>query len=70
MLTLGRIFCGSDFRWLPFLVVVLAEMIFSFAVRPRRGSVTEAVAAPAHELRMLALLLERLESGTVHVGRG
>jgi hypothetical protein len=45
----------------PFLVIVLMEMIFSFTVRPGVGAVTEAVTAPAHELRMLALLLERLE---------
>jgi DNA mismatch repair ATPase MutS len=37
-------------------------MIFSFAVRPKVGQVTEAVSAPAHELRMLALLLEQLEN--------
>lgn len=45
----------------PFLVVVLAEMMFGFAVRPGAGEVKEAVTAPAHELGMLALLLERLE---------
>jgi hypothetical protein len=46
----------------PFLIVVLAEMIFSFAVRPKVGVVAEAVSAPAHELRILALLLEQLET--------
>jgi hypothetical protein len=45
----------------PFLFVVLAEMIFTFPLRPKTSKVAEAVSAPAHELRMLALLLERLE---------
>jgi MutS domain V len=59
--TLGGFF-AQQFSVTPFLVVVLLEMIFGFAVRPRVGRVTEAVSAPAHELRMLALLLERLET--------
>jgi len=59
--TLGGFF-AQQFSITPFLIVVLLEMIFSFAVRPRVGQVTEAVSAPAHELRMLALLLERLEN--------
>ena len=54
-------FFVQQFRIAPFLLVVLAEMLFSFAVRPSVGEVTSAVTAPAHELRMLALLLERLE---------
>lgn len=54
-------FFAQRFTAAPFLCVVLAEMIFSFALRPRVGRVAEAVTAPAHELRMLALLLERLE---------
>jgi hypothetical protein len=55
-------FFAQLFPIAPFLVVVLVEMIFSFALRPSVGQVTEAVSAPAHELRMLALLLERLEN--------
>jgi MutS domain V/MutS domain III len=58
--TLGGFF-AQRITGAPFLVVVLMEMIFSFTVRPGIGEVTEAVTAPAHELRMLALLLERLE---------
>jgi hypothetical protein len=46
----------------PFLFAVMAEMAFGFAVRPSVTAVTGAVSAPAHELRMLALLLERLEN--------
>jgi hypothetical protein len=60
LVTLGGFF-AQTFSVAPFLVVVLAEMIFSFALRPGVGQVTEAVSAPAHELRMLSLLLERLE---------
>jgi hypothetical protein len=46
----------------PFLFAVMAEMAFGFAVRPSVAAVTGVVSAPAHELRMLALLLERLEN--------
>ena len=60
VVTLGGFF-AQRFTAAPFLCVVLAEMMFSFAVRPRVGEVTEAVSAPAHDLRMLALLLDRLE---------
>ena len=60
VVTLGG-FLGQRFSAAPFLMVVLAEMMFSFAVRPGVGEVKEAVTAPAHELRMLSLLLERLE---------
>jgi len=58
--TLGGFF-AQRFTAAPFLCVVLAEMIFSFTIRPRVGEVAEAVSAPGHDLRMLALLLERLE---------
>jgi len=54
-------FFAQRFAAAPFLFVVLAEMMFSFTIRPRVGQVAEAVSAPAHDLRMLALLLERLE---------
>jgi hypothetical protein len=60
VVTLGGFFV-QRFSAVPFLMVVLAEMIFSFTIRPRVGEVAEAVAAPAHELKMLALLLEKLE---------
>ncbi len=54
-------FFAQQFTLAPFVGVVLAEMIFSFTIRPRVGQVAEAVSAPAHDLRMLALLLDRLE---------
>lgn len=60
VVTLGGFF-AQRFSAAPFLIVVLAEMILGFAVRPGVGQVKESVAAPAYELRMLALLLERLE---------
>jgi hypothetical protein len=60
LLTLAGFF-AQQFSAAPFLLVVLAEMLFSFAIRPGVGEVTSAVAAPAHELHMLALLLGRLE---------
>ncbi len=58
--TLGGFF-AQKFSAMPFLIVVLAEMGFSFALRPSVGQVMGSASAPAHELRMLALLLERLE---------
>jgi hypothetical protein len=61
VVTLGGFF-AQRFSAAPFLLVVLAEMTFSFAMRPRVGAVTGAVSAPAQELRMLALLLARLEN--------
>jgi MutS domain V len=60
VITLAGLF-AQRFSAAPFLIVVLAEMLFSFAVRPGIGAVIEAVSAPAHELQMLGLLLERLE---------
>ena len=60
LVTLG-LFFAQQFSVVPFLLVVLAEMLFSFPIRPRVGQVKESVSAPAHELKMLALLLEKLE---------
>ncbi len=60
VVTLGGFF-AQRMTASPFLVVVLAEMTFGFATRPGVGEVKDAVTAPAHELGMLALLLERLE---------
>jgi hypothetical protein len=55
-------FFAQQFSLAPFLVVVLAEMALGvFVLRPAVRQVAEAVSAPAHELGMLALLLERLE---------
>jgi hypothetical protein len=45
----------------PFLFVVLAELIFMMATNRATGQVAESVGTPAHELRLIALLLERLE---------
>jgi hypothetical protein len=45
----------------PFLVVVLAELMFGFATRGPMQQIVSAVSAPAHELRLIASLLERLE---------
>jgi MutS-like protein len=45
----------------PFLFVVLAELIFMMATNNATGKVAQSVGTPAHELRLIALLLERLE---------
>jgi len=45
----------------PFLVVVLFDFMFSMAVRGPLQQILTAVSAPAQELRLIALLLERLE---------
>jgi hypothetical protein len=54
-------FLGHRITGLPFLGAILLEMAFCYAIREGVGWVKEAVTAPAHELRMLALLLKRLE---------
>jgi hypothetical protein len=62
MVTLG-VFFAQRFTLAPFLIVVLAEMMLGvFVLRPAVRQVAEAVSAPAHELGMLSLLLERLEN--------
>src|SRR5205823_5856622 len=45
----------------PFLFVVLAELLFMMATNKATSQVAENVDTPAHELRLIALLLERLE---------
>jgi hypothetical protein len=45
----------------PFLFVVLGELMFMMATHQATGRVVEDVANPANELRLIALLLERLE---------
>jgi MutS-like protein len=45
----------------PFLFVVLAELMFMMATNKATGQVAGSVGTPAHELRLIALLLERLE---------
>jgi hypothetical protein len=44
-----------------FLFVVLAELIFMMVTNKATGQVAGSVGTPAHELRLIALLLERLE---------
>jgi hypothetical protein len=45
----------------PLLVVVLAELMFLMATNKATGQVAESAGTPANELRLVALLLERLE---------
>ena len=45
----------------PFLAVVLAELIFGLAVRDSVRRVSTLVSTPARELKLVRLLLERLE---------
>ena len=45
----------------PFLFVILAEMIFGFALRDSTRAVAGAVDTPSRELKLLGLLLARLE---------
>jgi hypothetical protein len=45
----------------PFLFVVLGELMFMMATHQATGRVVHDVANPASELRLIALLLERLE---------
>ena len=52
------------FEWLtlrPFLLVVLAELTFMMATNTATSRVASDVSMPATELRLIALLLERLE---------
>ena len=46
----------------PFLYVVLLEVVFGMAVRSSVSRITRTVNTPAHELGVMAGLLERLES--------
>ncbi len=45
----------------PFLFVVLGEIVVTMATHNATGRVVHDVVHPAHELRLIALLLERLE---------
>jgi len=45
----------------PFLLVILAELGFNLATRAPVERVEQSVQTPAHELRLLVLLLERME---------
>ena len=55
------LFLAQQISARPLLVVVLAELIFGLIVRDPVRSVVAAVSTPARELRLLGLLLERLE---------
>jgi hypothetical protein len=45
----------------PLLVVILAELMFLMATNKATGLVAESAGTPANELRLIALLLDRLE---------
>jgi MutS-like protein len=60
VLTLA-LFFAHVFSLLPFLVVLLGELIFNLSIRDSVGRVTAAVSTPAQELFLLGLLFERLE---------
>jgi len=47
---------------LPFALAVVAEMVFANVLRKPVAQVVDAVEAPAHDLALLAELLERLEA--------
>ena len=45
----------------PFLFVILAEIMFTMATNKATGRVVQGVDKPANELRLIAMMLERLE---------
>ncbi len=49
----------TDLR--PFLFVILAEIMFTMATNKATGRVVQGVDKPANELRLIAMMLERLE---------
>jgi MutS domain V len=55
------LFLAHLLNLVPFLFVVLFEMGFSLAIRDVMRSVAAKASAPARELRLVSLLLERLE---------
>jgi hypothetical protein len=55
------LFLAQQISARPLLVVVLAELIFGLIMRDAVRTVVAAVSTPARELRLLGLLLERLE---------
>ena len=60
VITLG-LWIGHVTPLFVFLLVLLAEIAFSMAIRAPMERVIEGVATPGRELRLLVLLLERLE---------
>jgi len=55
------LFLAHVLSLIPFLFVILAELGFNLAIRDPERRVTASASAPSRELRLLALLLERLE---------
>jgi len=45
----------------PFFYVAVVEILFAVVIRKQVGEITDSVNTPARELRLIALLLERLE---------
>ncbi len=62
--TLGM-WLGGEVTLRPFLAVVLCDLAFGLAMRDSVRRVTETANAPAHELKLIALLLGRLEAEEV-----
>lgn len=57
-------FLGQVVTILPFLFVVLAELVFGYFLRDAVHAVRASVNTPAHDLELLGLLLSRLEGET------
>ncbi len=55
------LYMAGVFTRTPFILVLLAEMAYAFFLGPPTQRVTHAVESPAHDLLLLAALLERLE---------
>ncbi len=62
----GILFLTRTLPAWPFLTVVFAEIAFGLAVRESVGRVVAGVTIPARELKLLRLLLERLERESFH----
>lgn len=58
------LFLGQVLSIRPFLVVLLAEILFSFFLREPVRRVMASMSTPAHDLELLGLLVERLETET------
>ena len=60
------LFMGEVVTLLPFLLVVLAQLIFGYFTRDSVHAVRESVDTPARDLELLGLLLARLERESFH----
>jgi hypothetical protein len=56
------LFLGQQLSVRPFLIVLLAEIVFSFFLREPVRRVMASMSTPARDLELLGLLVERLES--------